>query len=167
MIELRPMQESDLEWVLVLDRETEGAPHWSEAVYKEYSASRDQNGALRRFALLAERDGARAGLAMGRLLLDGVENVCELEWIAVPCEGRRSGIGRALMEGVAAWCRKHGGLRLMLEVRAANETAQRLYRRSGWAETGRRTGYYRDPEDDAVLMERLDPPGEKAAEENR
>jgi len=165
MIGLRSMTEGDLEWVLALDRETEWAPHWPRETYRTFLQTGKPADALQRFALVAEVDGERVGVALGRLLLDGVENACELEWIAVELGKRRQGIGRALMEGVEAWSQEHGGLRLMLEVRAGNITAQRLYGRSGWVETGRRRDYYRDPREDAVLMERVPMGGGKVCVE--
>ena len=155
MIAVRALREEDLEWVLELDRETEWAPHWGEEVYRGYLEADQRSGALRRFGLVAEMDGERAGVALGRLVLDGVENVCELEWIAVREALRRRGTGRALLEGVEGWAREHRGLRLILEVRAGNVGAQRLYRGLGWSETGRRREYYREPMEDAVVMERL------------
>lgn len=155
MIDLRPMSEDDVEWVVALDGKTEWTPHWPETVYREYLRDAEPGVALRRFALVAELDGERAGVALGRLLLDGVENAGELEWIAVEALSRRHGVGRALLEGVGAWFGKNGGLRLMLEVRSGNITAQRFYRKSGWVETGRRREYYRDPVEDAVLMEQV------------
>jgi ribosomal-protein-alanine N-acetyltransferase len=155
MIQLRPMSKGDVEWVLALDHEMRTAPHWSPEIYRTYPEAGEPAGVLRRFALVGEVDGVRAGIALGRLLLDGVENACEVEWIAVEPAMRRKGVGRALMEGVEGWCLKHGGLRLMLEVRAGNITAQRLYGEAGWVEVGRRRGYYKDPVEDAVLMERV------------
>jgi ribosomal-protein-alanine N-acetyltransferase len=147
------MVAADLEWVLVLDGETEWAPHWTEEIYRGYLPE-EMESALRRFALVAEANGRPIGVALGRLLLDGVENLCELEWVAVEHAWRRKGVGRALMDGVEAWCREHGGLRLALEVRAGNITAQMLYRQTGWTEAGRRKEYYREPVEDAVVMER-------------
>lgn len=166
MIRLRAMCGEDLEWVLALDRETEFAPHWTAEIYRTYSQTDEPAGALRRFALVAELDGVRAGVALGRLLLDGVENVCELEWIAVERAMRREGVGRALMDGVESWSGERGGLRLMLEVRAGNITAQRLYGDSGWVETGQRRRYYRNPVEDAVLMERVVEGGGKLSSES-
>jgi [ribosomal protein S18]-alanine N-acetyltransferase len=43
---------------------------------------------------------------------------------------------------------------VLLEVRADNEPAQRLYRRRGFTEIGRRRGYYQPSGADAVVMER-------------
>lgn len=155
MIRLRAMLASDLEWVLALDQATEAAPHWTAETYRTFLQPIEERSALRRFALVAELDDRRAGVALGRLLLDGVENACELEWIAVEATLRRKGAGRGLMAGVEAWARQHGALRVMLEVRTGNDSAQRLYEQAGWTETGRRRAYYANPVEDAVLMERL------------
>jgi [ribosomal protein S18]-alanine N-acetyltransferase len=43
---------------------------------------------------------------------------------------------------------------VLLEVRADNEVAQRLYTRRGFEEIGRRRGYYQPSGDDAVVMKR-------------
>jgi ribosomal-protein-alanine N-acetyltransferase len=45
-----------------------------------------------------------------------------------------------------------GAQSMQLEVRSASVAALALYRSLGFVEQGRRTRYYRDPEDDAVLM---------------
>ena len=39
-----------------------------------------------------------------------------------------------------------------LEVRVGNEAAQEMYRRFGFQVTGRRPKYYRDNDEDAILM---------------
>ena len=41
-----------------------------------------------------------------------------------------------------------------LEVRSRNTPAIKLYTAYGFAEVGRRNKYYRDPEDDAIVMMR-------------
>ena len=42
-----------------------------------------------------------------------------------------------------------------LEVRDSNAAARMLYRQLGFAEEGRRSAYYRDPEEDALLLGRV------------
>ncbi|MFZ5564754.1 MAG: ribosomal protein S18-alanine N-acetyltransferase [Thermodesulfobacteriota bacterium] len=42
--------------------------------------------------------------------------------------------------------------RAFLEVRASNEAAVKLYEKLGFAEAGRRPGYYYDDNDDAIMM---------------
>jgi ribosomal-protein-alanine N-acetyltransferase len=63
-------------------------------------------------------------------------------------------VGGRLLGAVAEELLKHRVAEVHLEVRSSNERALRLYRRSGFEETGRRTGYYSDPVEDAVLMSR-------------
>jgi ribosomal-protein-alanine N-acetyltransferase len=41
---------------------------------------------------------------------------------------------------------------VILEARASNQPALRLYRALGFVETGRRPRYYADPIEDAVLL---------------
>jgi ribosomal protein S18 acetylase RimI-like enzyme len=43
-------------------------------------------------------------------------------------------------------------MEIALEVRAASAGAIALYATLGFTQTGRRPRYYRDPEDDAVVM---------------
>jgi GNAT superfamily N-acetyltransferase len=54
-------------------------------------------------------------------------------------EGRRRGVGAALLDGAAAYGREAGAVRLMLETEVTNATAQSLYNRKGWQ---RYTGFF-------------------------
>ena len=72
--------------------------------------------------------------------------------VAPECQGR--GLGRALLEAVVAEARALSAARLLLEVREGNGRARRLYAARGFAEVGRRRGYYpaRGGREDAVVM---------------
>lgn len=72
--------------------------------------------------------------------------------IGVHETARRRGIGNALMTAAFAAGRRQGALMAILEVRAGNVAAQSLYRRFGFEVVGRRRQYYRDPAEDALLM---------------
>jgi ribosomal-protein-alanine N-acetyltransferase len=48
--------------------------------------------------------------------------------------------------------KRFGITEVTLEVRESNRIAQAFYRASGFIETGRRRGYYADPQEDALLM---------------
>ena len=114
----------------------------------------------------AERDGAVAGFAVGLIQpapasVDSVDHlhvppcagrVGELESIVVAASARRAGIGSALCGVVLDWCRRQGATEVMLEVRSASAAAIALYAGLGFAQAGRRPGYYRDPEDDALIL---------------
>lgn len=85
--------------------------------------------------------------------------------IAVHPRFRRKGIGRKLLLAVEELVRARGGERMTLEVRKSNHEAQRLYMRLGYVPSGIRKGYYRDNNEDAIIMwKQLDP---KVPEERR
>jgi ribosomal-protein-alanine N-acetyltransferase len=124
------------------------APRWSRTAY---AAALDAAGEPRRIALIAHRsNNAIAGFAIS--LIVGSE--AELETIVVAPEWKRQGVGRALLLELAAALREHGVTKVLLEVRDSNRAARQLYRSNGFEESGRRPGYYTDPKEDAVLMER-------------
>lgn len=84
----------------------------------------------------------------------------ELQAIGVLPACRRGGIGGALMEAVLALSRGWSSERLLLEVRASNHSAIRLYHRFGFSEDGYRPGYYpaavgATGREDAMLMSRV------------
>lgn len=78
--------------------------------------------------------------------------------VAVRPEYRRRGLARRLLGAMLALGRRAGAEAVFLEVRAANEPAQALYRSLGFVAVGRRPDYYEDGED-AVLMNLTLPAG--------
>lgn len=72
--------------------------------------------------------------------------------IGVHESARRRGVGNALMNAAFDAGRRQGALTAILEVRAGNVAAQSLYRRFGFEVVGRRRQYYREPAEDALLM---------------
>lgn len=74
--------------------------------------------------------------------------------LAVEPSRRRQGIGRALLDHALASGRAQGATRALLEVRASNVAAVRMYEESGFRQTAVRARYYANPVEDAVLMER-------------
>jgi ribosomal-protein-alanine N-acetyltransferase len=77
----------------------------------------------------------------------------ELESVVVGVSARRSGVGRILCEAVVRWCRERGATEVELEVRAGSVGAMALYKGLGFVAVGERAGYYRDPVEDALLMQ--------------
>jgi ribosomal-protein-alanine N-acetyltransferase len=93
--------------------------------------------------LLVEGDAA---FLLGR----AVAGEAELLTIAVAPEARRLGLGRKLVGRFIYQARLRGAESAFLEVAEDNAAARGLYRASGFAEAGRRRGYYRTPEGKAV-----------------
>lgn len=142
-LRLREANEPDLAALLQVERSCSGATHWSAAVWQEVMLSRSL-----RAVLVAEEAGAVVGFAVGVLLA----GVAELEHLCVLAAHRRAGIGQALVEAVRAWALSQACTSLELEVRASNAAAIRFYARLGFSEQGRRSRYYSEPIEDAVLM---------------
>jgi [ribosomal protein S18]-alanine N-acetyltransferase len=147
---IRAMALQDLDAVLALESKTAEAPHWDRAIYEKvvYEKLGADVSGVRHGAFVA----IRAEELVGFIVAGRVLEVCEIESIAVAVEVRREGVGSALLDAISDWAVAGGAERLQLEVRAGNLSAIRFYERAGLINEGVRRGYYRDPEEDAVLM---------------
>ncbi len=86
-----------------------------------------------------------------------VAGEAELLTLAVAPQARRRGIGRKLMQRFLYQARLRSAEHAFLEVAATNAPAITLYSAFGFAQTGRRAGYYRTPGHpplDAIIMSR-------------
>lgn len=88
--------------------------------------------------IIAWWDGAPAGFALTRMILDEAE----LLLIGVVPEHRRRGIAQSLLDATMETARAKGVRHLHLEVRQGN-CAIELYNRNGFHQVGRRRDYYR------------------------
>lgn len=89
-----------------------------------------------------------AGLAVG-------PDTADVMTLAVRAGRRRRGIGAALLDELLAEAARRGLREVLLEVRADNEPALRLYARAGFEQVARRRGYYPDGTDGLVLRRRV------------
>ena len=103
---------------------------------------------------LLERNEEVLGVLLWRDLGEEVE-VLDM---VVALRHRRKGFGLHLLRRLVALVREGGARVLFLEVRESNAAALALYRKAGFSETGRRLGYYRQPEEAALLLS-LESPG--------
>lgn len=72
--------------------------------------------------------------------------------LAVAPEARRQGTGRALVLALVDALTEKGSHSLMLEVRVSNTPAQKLYESLGFSQVGRRSKYYVNPREDALIL---------------
>jgi ribosomal-protein-alanine N-acetyltransferase len=86
------------------------------------------------------------GFLMGRV----VAGEAELLTVAVDPPFQRRGIGLRLVQAFVAEARRRGADSAFLEVAATNLAAIAVYAHAGFAQTGRRRGYYHDPRGTAV-----------------
>lgn len=93
----------------------------------------------------------------------GGEVIAVLQWrqvaqeveifdVAVGSANRRQGIASLLLQSVLALAKERGATEFFLEVRESNAAALALYRKFGFAVTGRRPNYYRDSNEAALLL---------------
>jgi ribosomal-protein-alanine N-acetyltransferase len=80
----------------------------------------------------------------------------EILTIAVAPECRRSGLGAGLLMHLAEELARRGAVELFLEVGTDNPAARALYAKAGFAQAGRRRGYYRTSAglQDALILRR-------------
>lgn len=84
----------------------------------------------------------------------------EILTVAVSPEARRKGIGRELIDGLLSVLPAVKVSELFLEVAEDNAAARALYESCGFAEAGRRKGYYprgQGPAVDALILRRTLP----------
>lgn len=102
-------------------------------------------------ACFLDADGQ--SFALGRVAADEAE----LLMLATHPEARRQGLARARLAGFESQARARGATRAFLEVAEGNRAARKLYAAAGYAEAGRRKGYYRGADhtrEDALILAR-------------
>ena len=72
--------------------------------------------------------------------------------VAVHPDHRRKGFGDAIVRSLLRHAKDARLESVSLEVRASNTAAIELYRRAGFAQAGRRKGFYTKPTEDALVM---------------
>lgn len=106
-------------------------------------------------ALLGQAGVFAVEAADGFILMRAVADEAEILTLAVCPRARRRGLGGRLVGEGAVEAAARGAVRLFLEVAADNAPARALYARAGFAEAGRRPGYYARPDggrQDALLL---------------
>lgn len=139
---VRPMASGDVPAVMELERLGHSHP-WTEAVLEDCFKTNYRCRVL-------EVGGAIQGYTVVSYLADEAHlmNIC------VHPGQRGQGVGALLLSAAIREARREACAQMILEVRASNETAARLYLRSGFDEIGRRKGYYPgiSGREDALVM---------------
>ncbi|KNX39471.1 acetyltransferase [Luteipulveratus halotolerans] len=106
-------------------------------------------GRPRRAYVVAESAGDLVGYAG----VDQGGDVADVMTVAVAPAAQGAGLGQRLMDWMTATVRDSGAESLLLEVRADNDAARKLYDRNGFEQISVRRRYYGDV--DAVILRRL------------
>lgn len=147
---IAPMTEHDLLEVVEIE-ETTGLSQWGWDAYRtELSKPEAVMLVARRDAPDALTGRSLSGYIAARMNADEVH----INNIGVWPESRRLGVGGALLGSALEAAEHRGAVEAVLEVRAGNLPARRMYERFGFAVVGERRGYYREPVEDAKIMTR-------------
>lgn len=144
---VRPFRTHDIEAVLAIGAESPEAAAWSREGYEKLL---EQSGTV---ALVVE---APSGEAQRRAVafLTGRVIAAEAEILnlAVALDSRRRGYATALLQAAVEGFELRGAEAVYLEVRQSNAAAIAFYQQHGFDGTGVRQGYYRQPDEAAVIM---------------
>jgi ribosomal-protein-alanine N-acetyltransferase len=141
---IRPFRETDAAAVTEILRRSPEAAQWTEWGIKELLGWR---GVL---ALVSEDDRTVTGFLIGR----EVAGEAEVLNLVVLVAKRRRGEGTALLKTAMDELRARKVSRVFLEVRESNAAGTAFYEKQGFSKSGRRAGYYRNPDEAAIRMER-------------
>ena len=146
-IQLRRMLEGDLPEVEALDKACFSDP-WPKGAFTQELHSVNHNLCLVAEDTLKPEGQRVVAVAVFWLIVDELH----LGTIGVLPEYRKQKIGLAmLMDGLLLGCQMRA-LTSLLEVRAGNAEAVRLYKNLGFQVVGRRIAYYQDNQEDALLL---------------
>jgi len=140
--EIRKMRLEDVPAVAELDRISFTLP-WPERSFRfevsENTASR---------CYVADADKRIIGAVVSWLLVDELH----IATLATHPDFRRQGIAQSLLIHVLRLAGQEGAVSSFLEVRAGNLAAQAMYQKFGYQQVGLRRRYYKDNDEDAILM---------------
>ena len=147
LITFRPMRKDDIDSVIKIDRLSFSMP-WPESAYI-HDLSKNPAAML---WVAEERSPVPGTKVVGMIVMWLILDEAHIATLAVHPEHRGYGIGSGLLTLGLIEAHEKGARKAMLEVRASNQAAQSLYKEYGFNVIYRRPRYYRDNNEDALLM---------------
>lgn len=146
-IRIRPMREPDLEDVHRLDQVSFSLP-WPGKAFR-YELFENKNSSL----WVAESTSpGHPPTLVGMIVVWLIVDEAHIATLAVKPEYRNLGIAKVLVQVALLNAQQNGANSATLEVRASNHIAQRLYHSLGFVSAGRRLCYYKNNNEDAIIM---------------
>lgn len=143
---IRPMRPEDLGQVLAIDRSSFNMP-WPESAYR-YELKNPMS-----LLWVAEIDPEHStSQIVGMIVMWLIVDEAHIATLAVHPEFRNQGVAHELLSVALVEAIRRGMPKATLEVRSHNRTAQQLYTRFGFEIVGHRARYYRDNNEDALIM---------------
>lgn len=146
-VHVESMKEEDLDAVLSIEEASFATP-WSRQVFL---AELYDNRVAHLF-VASVSEGPQQGRVVGYSCTWAVADELHITNFAVHAEFRREHVGQQLLAGILVRAHELKCRQAVLEVRASNLAAQRLYARFGFAPVAIRKRYYTDDHEDAIVM---------------
>jgi len=143
---IRDMSLEDIDQVAEIEKQSFALP-WPPETYRRDLRSNDVA------HYLVCEDTEHGGHVVGYLGYWLIQDEVHISTLAVSPGYRGRGLGEYLLASALSQGLAKGARSAILEVRASNVVAQGLYLKYGFRVTGRRRRYYRDNNEDALLME--------------
>ena len=141
-LEITSMRKENIAAVVALERECQLSSRGEDGYLK---LLQDED---RWLLLVAMQSLQVAGIFTGLMIVDELQ----IDNIAVADGWRQKSIATELLITALEIAQKKEMMTAILEVRASNLPAFRLYEQHGFTIAGRRKNYYQNPPDDALLM---------------
>ena len=145
LLSLRPMTLEDLDAVLDIEQRAHVSPWSHELMRREL----DHAWAT---ILLCEAPSPGGPRIVGYIVYWLVHDEVHVLNVATDPDFRRRGVGALLLVAAERTGASRGALVSTLEVRRSNEAAIGLYRKLGYRQVGVRPRYYRENDEDALVM---------------
>ena len=142
-IKIKPMEKSDVDAVIAIEKKAYGSHHWS----KDSFMGELSNDLARYFSVFDENEKLIAYCGCWQIL----EEV-HITNIAVDIDFRQRHIGEAMLKTIIDECYRNMAKYITLEVRVGNKPAIGLYEKYGFKSLGTRKRYYQDNNEDALIM---------------
>ncbi len=146
-VRVEAMTEADLPAVLAIERASFPSPWPREVFLRELRENKVAHLFVARAA-----EGESQGCVVGYICAWAIVDELHITNVAVHPEFRRQHVGQQLLQSVLARAQELRCRQAVLEVRASNAGAQRLYARFGFAPVAVRKHYYTDNNEDAIVM---------------
>lgn len=144
--QIRAMQSEDIGQVQTIDNQSFSLP-WPTSAYN-YELTNPQS-----LLWVAQTTGEESTpRIVGMVVMWLIVDEAHIATLAVEPEYRRQGIGQVLLATALREAARRGMSEATLEVRANNLPAQRLYQKFSFKVVGFRPHYYRDNNEDALIM---------------
>ena len=147
-VNIREMTLDDLDQVCLIDQLSFSLPWPKKSFYYEVADNRFSTCWVAEMGQGVEDEVRIVGMAVVWLIVDEAH----IATIAVHPEFRGLGIGKRLLAVILEDSRRQGMDTATLEVRVSNQLAQAIYQNFGFEVKGVRPRYYKDNQEDALIM---------------